>query len=230
MPVATAAPAPQPPTTAARGKSPRFLVALVALAITGTGSLMLVASAMRGPAETTAAPPAAANAATNATAAAPVAVEPNVAPSDRLPAPRWAASRNSRKAGYGANMVFELAADGDIEVWRKRVRPVLTVRCVPGATEVFIVTDSPASIEDNSNRHTVTMSFDGRNAVEQKWEHSIDHDALFAPDGRAMVRRIAAAKELTFSFSPFNAPPATATFSVEGFADQQKAAVRMCGL
>ena len=74
------------------------------------------------------------------------------------------------------------------------------------------------------------MSFDGSKPIEQKWEHSIDHDALFAPDGRGMIRRIAGAKTMSFSFAPFNAPPATVSFSVEGFSAQQKLAVRMCGL
>ena len=149
---------------------------------------------------------------------------------DTAPTPKWAASRNPRKAGYGASMVFELAADSDVEVWRKRIRPVLTVRCAARATEVFVVTESPATIEDNSNRHTIKMSFDGREPLEQKWEHSIDHDALFAPDGRAMIRRIAGARQLSFSFAPFNAPPATVVFHVEGFAAQHKAAARTCGL
>jgi len=206
-------------------------VVLVVLAMTGMGSLMLLASAMRSPAPESnpAAPAETQNAAAPAVAAAPVAVESKV-PQDSPATQKWMSSRNPRKAGFGANVVFELAADGDVEVWRKRVRPVLTVRCASRATEVFVVTDAPAAIEDNSNRHTIKMSFDGRDPIEQKWEHSIDHDALFAPDGRAMIRRIAGAKELSFTFAPFNAPPATVSFSVEGLSAQHKAAVRMCGI
>jgi hypothetical protein len=92
------------------------------------------------------------------------------------------------------------------------------------------VTESPASIEDNSNKHTVELAFDGREPLEQKWEHSIDHDALFAPDGRATIRRIAGAKDLSFTFAPFNAPPATVNFRVAGLTAQHKTAARMCGL
>ena len=234
-----AAPVAQPAQpTGGRAKSPRLLLALVVLAVTGMGSLMLVASAMRSPSpESNAAPLETGAAAASAVATAPGAVESQAAVESRVEsqnssaaAPRWAASRNPRKAGFGANMVFELSADGDVEVWRKRVRPVLTVRCAARATEVFIVTEAPAMIEDNSNRHTIMMSFDGSKPIEQKWEHSIDHDALFAPDGRGMIRRIAGAKTMSFSFAPFNAPPATVSFSVEGFSAQQTLAVRMCGL
>jgi hypothetical protein len=147
---------------------------------------------------------------------------------DRPASPKWLASTSSRKAGYGANIVFELPADQDIDVWRKRTRPVLTLRCAARTTEVFVVTNSPATIEGNSNRHTVKIGFDGRDPVEQTWEHSIDHDALFAPNGGAMMRRITAAKTLSFTFEPFNAPPATATFSVAGFEEHRKAAAAKC--
>jgi hypothetical protein len=164
-----------------------------------------------------------------ATAAPPAAVQPSAERADAVSAPKWSATANPRKAGYGARMVFELAADADIDVWRKRVRPVLTVRCAARATEVFVVTDSPAAIEDNSNRHTIELGFDGQEPREQHWEHSIDHDALFAPNGRAIVRQMASAKTMTFRFAPFNAPPATVTFSVDGFDTHHKTALRMCG-
>ena len=144
---------PQPQPAQAKGgraKSPRLLVALVVLAVTGMGSLMLLASAMRSPSpESNAAAPVEA---ASAVAAVPGAVESQAAVESRVEsqngsaaAPRWVTSRNPRKAGFGANMVFELAADGDVEVWRKRVRPVLTVRCAARATEVFVVTEAPAT-------------------------------------------------------------------------------------
>ncbi len=240
-PASTAAAPQAAASKGGRARSSYLLVALVGVAVTGAGSLMLLASAMRTPAPDARTPDAAAAApaaplpepaAAVADTPRPVAprAESRVESPDTGPTPKWAASRNPRKAGYGASMVFELAADSDVEVWRKRIRPVLTVRCAARATEVFVVTESPAMIEDNSNRHTIRMSFDGREPVEQKWEHSIDHDALFAPDGRAMIRRIAGARQLSFSFAPFNAPPATVTFHVEGFAAQHNAAVRTCGL
>jgi hypothetical protein len=203
-------------------------------AITGVGSLMLLASAMR-PAEgkpaTEESPRAAArptaqaaraDTATNA-AVASAAVEPQ-----DTSTPKWIASANSRKAGYGANMVFELAAEDDVEVWRKHVRPVLTMRCAARTTEVFVITNSPATIEGNSNRHTVKVSFDGHEPVEQTWEHSIDHDALFAPNGVALMREITSAQQMTFSWAPFNAPPATATFHVAGFDAHRKTAATKC--
>jgi hypothetical protein len=197
---------------------------------------MLLASAMRpAEAESPAQPPRAASDSpaqpkapnSTANAIAPAAAEPTE-PLDGRVAPKWTASTNSRKAGYGANIVFELPADQDVEVWRKRVRPVLTLRCAARTTEVFVVTNSPATIEGNSNQHTVKVSFDGREPVEQTWEHSIDHDALFALNGTALMRQITSAKQMTVSWAPFNAPPATATFSVGGFDAHRKSAASRC--
>jgi hypothetical protein len=216
-----------------RPKSLHLLLLLIVFAITGVGSLMLLASAMRPadgdvPAQTaqtassSTAQPAASNAKANAVVTA------TAEPAEGAEAPKWMASANSRKAGYGANIVFELPANEDVEVWRKHVRPVLTMRCAARTTEVFIVTNSPATIEGNSNQHTVKIGFDGRAPVEQTWEHSIDHDALFALNGTAMMRQITSAQQMTFSWAPFNAPPATATFNVGGFEAHRKTAAAKC--
>ena len=220
-----------------RVKPLQLLVLLIVFAITGVGSLMLLASAMR-PAESQPSQPRPASPSTpapkvavdQAVAAAPVVPGAAVESPESTAAPKqkWLASANSRKAGYGANMVFELAADNDVEVWRKRVRPVLTMRCAATTTEVFVVTNSPATIEGNSNRHSVKVSFDDREPVEQTWEHSIDHDALFALNGAGMMRQIGTAKQMSFSWQPFNAPPATATFTVEGFDAHRKTAASKC--
>ncbi len=236
---AVSAPTPEPaPSYSAVAKDSRvkplqLLVLLIVFAITGVGSLMLLASAMRPPetqprpaSPATPAPEAAVDQAVAATVAPGAAVESPE--STAAPRQKWLASANSRKAGYGANMVFELAADNDVEVWRKRVRPVLTMRCAAKTTEVFVVTNAPATIEGNSNRHTVKVSFDDREPVEQTWEHSIDHDALFALNGAGMMRQIGTAKQMSFSWQPFNAPPATATFSVEGFDAHRQTAASKC--
>jgi hypothetical protein len=219
-------------------KSFHLLVLLIVFAVTGVGSLMLLASAMQ-PAAADRHDPSAPGDVTSthpgqtARSAAPVvasgaAADSPVKSAELPPTPKWLASTNSRKAGYGANIVFELPADSDVEVWRKRTRPVLTMRCAAKTTEVFVITNSPATIEGNSNRHSVRIGFDGHDPVEQTWEHSIDHDALFAPDGASMMRRITAARTMSFSFQPFNAPPATVTFSVEGFEAHRRAAAGKC--
>ncbi len=189
---------------------------------------MLLASAMRPQIDGSHVTQPASEAAADRALTATTAAEQTVDSPNSTRKPKWAVSTNSRKAGYGANVMFELPADDDVEVWRSHVRPVLTMRCAAITTEVFVVTQSPATPEGNSNLHTIKVSFDNREPVEQTWEHSIDHDALFSQNGVGMMRQISGAKRMTFSWAPFNAPPATATFNVDGFDAHRKAAASKC--
>lgn len=230
--------APPPTANAPTPKRSRASVLLIAIAISGVGSLMLLASATRSPdtAATTAPVPAGADiprspentALASTTAAAPVVDVETQTPRSSA---RWMASPLSRRGRAGASgAIFELAADEDIKVWRNRVRPVLTVRCAGKATEVFVMTYSAASIENNSSLHTVQVAFDAAGPDVQTWEHSVDHDALFAPNGRALARKIASARNMSFTFTPFNAAPVEAHFSVAGFDTQLgSAAAKSCG-
>lgn len=220
--------APQPPVASAqRPKRSQFSLLLIAVAVAGIGSLMLLAASTRS--ATTPSGNVAlenrvgeVNGGINRTEAA----KDTSAPALRASAPRWTASGPSRRAGTG--VMFELAADEDVDVWRKRVRPVLTVRCTARETEVFVVTQSAASIEP-TGQHTVQVSFDSGGAASEMWEHSVDHDALFAPNAKGLLHQIAGAHRMSFTFSPFNAPPALVHFSVDGFGKQFTSAAKTCG-
>ena len=96
-------------------------------------------------------------------------------------------------------------------------------------SEVFVMTYTPSSFE-RARQHTVKLSFDGDSELAQEWEHSVNHDALFAPEKNNLTRDIARAQKMSFAFTPFNAPSAVAKFSVGGFADQLTPALqRACG-
>jgi hypothetical protein len=207
----------------AHSKQSRIWLLLIAVAIAGIGSLMLFAASRR--ATTT----------PSVTASAEIRVDkalPNSRPRESVrepspgPSPQWVTKGPSRRGFNGIS--FELAAVDDVDVWHKRVRPVLTVRCTPKETEVFVWTQSAASIEA-SGKHTVQVTFDDARSAAEMWEHSVDHDALFAPDGKALMRQIADAGTMSFTFTPFNAPPALVRFSVDGFDEQMKSAGRACG-
>jgi hypothetical protein len=177
----------------------------------------------------------AAAAAPPANASAPAAVRKSVASvaapveSEPAAAPKWKRTRQSRWATDGSpTMGFEVQAERDVTVYMGRVRPVLAVRCVSRYTEVFIVLQSSASIENAGDAHTVMISLDGEPAVEQHWVDSTDKQALFAPDGEALAARMAASRRLHFSFKPFNAAPATAEFDVHGFDEPLAALSKTC--
>jgi hypothetical protein len=137
--------------------------------------------------------------------------------------PKW---EGVRPAGRGrqAAITYELSAEHDIWIFGKRVTPVLTVRCEAGVTDVFVLTESAAKIEESQDHRTVHVGFDGAPQRTERWVESADYDALFAPDGPAMAREIAASRTLRFGFTPYNAPPAVADFDVRGF-DQLIASV-----
>ena len=217
---------PHATTAAVLSTRSKLPLALIAIAVIGVGALMVPASATRSAtaSATVAAAPHDAEAVRDGDsrpAAGPVAAPANA------PVPRWTTSGPSRSGRAGASTIaLELAATQDVDVWRKRVRPVLTVRCAARTVEVFVVTHSAASIEGNGREHTVQVGFDEGDAVPQMWEHSVDHDALFAPDGRALVSRIAGARLMTFRYSPFNAPPVLMTFGVEGLDARLKSVAK----
>jgi Type VI secretion system VasI, EvfG, VC_A0118 len=165
----------------------------------------------------------------SAAAAAPRHTVVPVAESASTAAPKWKRTQQSRWAPDGsATMGFEVGAERDVAVFMDRVRPTLSVRCIARETEVFVVLHSAASIESAGDTHTVKISLDGEPDVEQQWLDSIDKQALFAPDGKALAARLVASRRLRFSFKPFNAAPATVEFDVHGFDEPLAAMSKTC--
>jgi hypothetical protein len=134
------------------------------------------------------------------------------------PAPTWIGRRQTTWARDGSKTIaFQLDAMEDVQVWMTRVRPVLVVRCLYRGTEVFVATNSAASIESKSDRHTVRLRLDDETEELQEWSESASAQELFAPDGIALARRLAHARDMHFGFTPYNAKPVTAQFRVQGF-------------
>lgn len=106
----------------------------------------------------------------------------------------------------------------------------MAIRCAERVMDLYVMTHSAASFEGTSNQHTVHLAFDGGAAETEKWDHSVDHEALFAPDSDRLVRQIATAKTMTFAFTPFNAAPVFVHFNVSGLETHLTKAARTCGL
>ena len=178
-------------------------------------------------------PATAPTAAADAPVAPPSAAKsPPPSPSDatKASAPQWIAKRPGYYSRDGSGIViFELAANEDVVAWRSRVRPHLGIRCAGRTSDVYVMTHSAASPEGRTRQHTVELSFDDGEAVVQKWDHSVDHDALFASDSAELVRRIAGSSTMAFTFTPFNAPTAHVRFNVKGLSGHLATAARTCG-
>ena len=157
-------------------------------------------------------------------------VLPSAAPATTDIAGRWSNGSHSRwKSARPKDLVLELAADNRIGVWMKHVRPMLVVRCMKGTPEVFVFTETAAKIEPQDENHTVRVAFDGEPASLERWPDSVEHDALFAPDADAFLRRVMRARTMTFRFSPHNATPAEVRFNVSGLDTLIQPAAKQCG-
>jgi len=146
------------------------------------------------------------------------------------PGPTWS-SRNQARwvSNHRKSAAFEMQAIQPVTVWMKQVRPILVVRCMDNRTDVFVYTESAARIEPEDENHTVRVAFDDEAGAHQRWPDSVEHDALFAPDGQALARRLLTARQMHFGFSPHNAAPVTATFEVTGLGELLTPIAKRCG-
>ncbi len=159
------------------------------------------------------------------------ATAPRMAPAaSTVPKPQWSSTHQARWiSNHRKSAAFELEASQTVAVWTKQVRPTLVVRCMDKRTDVFVYTESAARIEEQDDDHTVRVAFDDEAGTHERWPDSVEHDALFAPDGQAMARRLLAARQMRFTFSPHNAAPVTATFEVAGLSEHLTPVAKRCG-
>ena len=149
---------------------------------------------------------------------------------ESTPPPTWTGDRRVTRAHDGSKTIaFTLAATRDLPVWMSWAHPVLAVRCQYRATEAFVVLDTSTSFEEDADRRTVRIQWDDDPVSTQQWNASESGRELFAPDGVALVRRMATARTLRFGFTPFNASPVTAEFAVQGFDQLAGLVASACG-
>jgi hypothetical protein len=142
---------------------------------------------------------------------------------------KWTSAGQARWVNPSrAAAAFEVAAARPVAIWNGTVTPTLVVRCNKGRVDAFVFTNSAARIEAEDENHTVKLEFDAQPAAHDRWPDSVEHDALFAPDGTAFVEQLAASQALRFTFAPHNAAPASALFDVRGLKEKM-AATKACG-
>jgi hypothetical protein len=132
-------------------------------------------------------------------------------------------------ANHKRSVAYELEADQQVRVWTTHVRPSLVVRCLNRKTEVFVYTETPSKLESTDGLHSVRLTFDDAAGSEERWPDSAEHDALFAPDGTALARRISSAHHLRFGFSPHNADPVQVDFELGDAAAVMSHVAKTCG-
>jgi hypothetical protein len=141
----------------------------------------------------------------------------------------WTENSRVWTGGARKSVAFELPSRNETQVWMKTVRPLLVVRCINGRTDAFVFTDSPAAMEQQDEDHTVRLAFDGEEPRMERWPDSTEHDALFAPNGRALAARLEQARTFKFGYTPHNSSPVVARFDVGGLGHKLSAARTACG-
>jgi hypothetical protein len=111
----------------------------------------------------------------------------------------------------------------------RNVRPLLVVRCLARRMDVFVFTDSAAAMEAQDADHAVRIAFDDGPERTERWPDSEAHDALFAPDARALAQQLIRARTMRFGYTPHNAAPVSALFDVAGLAERISPAAAQCG-
>lgn len=167
-------------------------------------------------------PPSAASSSSSSAAAASAAVT--------LPAHQWSREDEYRWiANHKRSVAYELDADQQVRVWTTHVRPALVMRCLNRKTEVFVYTETPSKLESTDGLHSVRLTFDDAAQSDERWPDSAEHDALFAPDGTALARRISTARHLRFGFTPHNADPVQVDFDLGDAGSVVSKVAKTCG-
>lgn len=149
---------------------------------------------------------------------------------EEAPPPTWTGRRQAVWTADGSKTIaFELNATHYVPVYLSEARPVLVIRCLYRRTEVLVALGTSADFERLSDSRTIRLQVDDDSVTVQQWDLSESSQELFAPDGIALVRRLAQAKRLHFGFTPFNAQPVTAEFAVEGFDRLAEMVASTCG-
>lgn len=222
-PVVAPGPPPLPPTPAGAGaaRSGLWRLGAIGVAVAAGAAVTLMLMAARSAARSETVPPA-------ARAGEAADARPSV-PAMSAGAPQWTSANQSRWVGNSRKSVaFEVEAERPVGVWLKRVTPVLVVRCMDRRTDVFVYTESAAQIETEDENHTVRLALDDGPESVQRWPDSVEHDALFAPEGPALRQALERASTLSFGFLPHNAGPVTARFDVRGLAERLASAGARC--
>ena len=124
---------------------------------------------------------------------------------------------------------FELEADNDVRVATQRFRPRLGISCAAGATSVYVMTGGAARIDSKGSGHTVHIAFHDTGRVVQQWLDADDHQALFAPEPRALASQLAAARLMRFGFTHYLSGPVVVEFDLRGADEWIRSVARPCG-
>ncbi len=135
----------------------------------------------------------------------------------------WRLRQEKSKIDDLLTVILDVDGDTEFRGWLKTATPVLVLRCKEGKTEAYVITSMHAHVERSSlDAATVTIRLDDAKAFQTKMSESTDGEALFFPEAKSFILRLAKHKQMLFQFVPFNSSPTMTTFPINGLEEAIK--------
>jgi hypothetical protein len=157
------------------------------------------------------------------------------------PTDKWHVTEKQSPMDDSKTVVLAVDSDDEVQGPLGKVRPSLILRCQEKKTDIYVTTGMAANVEADGE-HVVGIRLDDGAARHENWSESTDHAALFASDiiwndheptfhgGRIeFAKKLAAASQLTFQFTPFDGSPQTARFDLRGLDTHVHDVAEACG-
>jgi hypothetical protein len=125
--------------------------------------------------------------------------------------------------GYSAPdssiIVFRFAGTRAINNGNEKHLPILIITGTRHHVLVYVINSCPAKFHGNPafDSTLVEIAFDSGRPAKQYWYPSADLQSLMAPNSAQLVRQIAQAESVRYTFTPIlEATPEITTFNVHG--------------
>lgn len=155
-----------------------------------------------------------------------------VSPPTQVPpttADKWEVFQDVSEMDSKATITLRLEADNTVEAWLQTLHPDLIISCSEGITRAYVVTGTAPYVEyGRFEQATVRIRFNQEAALKEVWSESTDSKALFSPHPISFARRLAAATEFRFQFTPFAASPVVVHFDPRGLKAHLPDLAQLC--
>ncbi len=117
----------------------------------------------------------------------------------------WLTSENTSPMDGLRTIVLSRKAVNSYRSWLQTITPELEVQCYSkGRPDVLVDIGAAASVEYDTDSHTVRVKLDEGSPNSQHWSKSKDDKALFSPNPTALLATLTKHSSMMFEFDPFN--------------------------
>ena len=144
------------------------------------------------------------------------------------PTSAWTLTSGRSRMTDEPTVILTTSAQNAVRGWIQTTRPALIVRCQEGNLEVYLHTGLSSDVEEDG-AHTVRYRIDKNDAIlEDDWSESTSRDALFSAEPEVLFRRMVEGSSILFEWTPFNASPVRARFSIARLGTYRERIKKAC--